>query len=93
MFERGAGPSESAKEPERHGFTLGTLTCHVCGAGPFVECDITTHQDYANARYPCTVCGAVAGEVCDFDCPAADTVLRVLMEVTPDHSQPHATAW
>lgn len=93
MFDRGTRSSQTSSGPLRHSAALGSLTCGVCGAGPFVQCDITTHQEHANAQYPCTVCGAEAGEVCYFDCAAADTLIQILIGVQPEVPQESVGAW
>ena len=61
-------------DPLRFSALLGSLNCWLCGAGAFTECDLTAHQEYANARYPCSACSAGAGEICRPDCPAANTL-------------------
>lgn len=88
-----ASGSPRDAEPQRHSATLGSLSCPLCGAGPFVECDITTHQDYANSQYDCSVCGAAVGEICLPECPAADTLIKVLAGVHPEIAGGPLIAW
>jgi hypothetical protein len=45
------------------------------------ECDIATHQQYANEKFACSVCGAPPEEVCLPECPAANTLLDVCTTV------------
>ncbi len=66
---------EERTDPLRHSALLGSLTCWLCGSGAFTECDIAAHQEYANARYACSDCGAGAGEECRPECTAATTLL------------------
>lgn len=67
--------------PARHGALLGSLSCWLCGAISHAECDMATHQQYANAQFGCSVCGAPPQEVCLPDCPAANTLLDVYATV------------
>ncbi len=67
--------------PSRHGATLDSLSCWLCGAVLHTECDIATHQQYANEQFECSVCGAPADEVCLPECPAANTLLDVCTTV------------
>jgi hypothetical protein len=67
--------------PSRHGATLDSLSCWLCGAVLHTECDIATHQQYANEQFECSVCGAPADEVCLPECPAANTLLDVCITV------------
>lgn len=80
-------PAERARsaprvaDPLRHMSTLGSLSCWLCGAGPFVECDVAAHQEYANSLHECSACGAGLDEVCTPQCPAANAVMEALSAV------------
>ncbi len=80
MYEKGK-PVEERTDPLRHSALLGSLNCWLCGAGAFMDCDITAHQEYANARYSCSVCSAPADEVCRPECTAANTLVDFLEAV------------
>lgn len=66
------------KDPLRYSVTLGSFACWLCGADALSQCDIVAHQEYANSTFPCTACGASAGDVCLPNCPAANTLTGVL---------------
>lgn len=65
-------------DPRRQSATLTSLACWLCGATAFAQCDVTAHQQYANAWFACTACDAKAGEICRPECDAANALIDLL---------------